>query len=313
MPTIAAVLSTALVPLTSLTSFSIYLAAHPSSPIERFVRRPIKLPIHRDEALDGTLEKDPFDLTDPVIYKDGYPVDAERFWSKTKRLKLGFLLTMLLPLVCNIVQLVFIALSGLEGDKMTRAILVPVLLVPSHLVTVVLGSWYLRQNETSSHWNTTIHLGVNAGIQFLVIAAIALLPSDPFPTSRIHTLVHLPHFSIPKDPIGITRSLLPVLSIPPLLIILSIRRGPPLHFPLTAIYPARISEAIPANADGLDPRKENVSEEVQCTIPDWLLFSYATNVVKRGANSDTMDVWDLPVLQASQRESRALNWMRYNH
>jgi hypothetical protein len=71
---------------------------------------------------------------------------------------------------------------------------------------------------------------------------------------------------------------------------------------MTAVYPARISEAIPPDADGLDPSKENVSEEVQATIPDWLLFSYATSVVRKGSERDTMDVWDLPVLQASQRE-----------
>lgn len=302
MPTLAAVLSTALVPLTSLTSFSIYLAAHPSSPIETLVRRPIKLPIHRDEALDGTLEKDAFDLDDPVIFKDGYPVDAEKFWKKTWRLKLAFLLTMLLPTACNLVQLIFTAISDLEGEQKTRALLIPVLLVPAHLVTLLLGYWYLRQNETSAHWSTTIHLGVDVGMQFLIIAALGLLPSDPFPSSRLHGLIYRPHYTFASDPIGITRSLLPLLQLPPLIIILSIRRGPPLHFPLTAIYPPRINEAIPEHADGLDPTKANVSEEVQANIPDWLLFSYATNVVKKGANSDTMDVWDLPVLQASQRE-----------
>ena len=305
MSNIATLISTGFIPLCSLLSLSIFLAAHPASPVSALVRRPVKLPVHRDEALDGTLENDPFDLDDPVIRKDGYPVDAATFWSRTKRMKVAFLATMLLPIACNIYRLVLIATSHLHGDDHTRSILVPILLIPSHFVTVLLGFWYLAHQDTASHWNTTIHLATNVFMQFLVIASISLLPSDPFPTTRQANDIALAIHSfptLPSSPLRMTRMLLPLLHIPPLALILSIRRGPALHFPLNAIYPPRIVEAIPSHSPGLDSRKGNVNEEVQATIPEWLLFGYATNVVKRGSVAESTDVWDLPVLTSRMRK-----------
>jgi len=268
------------------------------------VRRPVQLPVHRDEAFDGSLDADPFDLDDPVIRKDGYPVDAENFWSQTRGMKLAFLATLLLPIACNLYRLALIVTSHLDGEEHTRAMLVPLMLVPAHLVTLLLGFWYLSHTDTASHWNSTIHLAFNVFIQFLIIASISLLPSEPFPTPREAldiTSMTFPLPKIPSSPLEITRMLLPLLHIPPLALILAIRRGPALHFPLNAIYPSRIVEAIPAHAPGLDPRKGNVNEEVQANIPEWLLFGYATNVVRRGSTADSTDVWDLPVLQSRMR------------
>lgn len=313
MPNLITIFATAAIPASSLISLTIYLTLHPASPILRLVSRPVQLPVHRDEALDGTLEHDPFDLADPVIRKDGYPVDAERFWRRTKWMKLAFLATMLPAVGVNIARLVLIATSHLEGDELTRAMLIPILVIPAHLVTLLMGSWYLRHNEMHAHWNTTIHLAINVFMQFLVIATLTLLPSEPLPTRR-HEFVDLalasfPYPKLPRTAMAWTRLLLPLAHIPPLAIILSIRRGPPLHFPLTAIYPPRITDAIPEGAPGADPTKTNVNEETRATIPEWLIFSYATNVVKRGAVSESTDVWDLPVLQASFREHLVGPWM----
>jgi hypothetical protein len=307
MPNLVTIFATAIIPASSLISLTVYLTLHPSSPILRLLSRPVQLPIYRDEALDGTLEHDPFDLADPVIRKDGYPVDAERFWRRTKWMKLAFLVTMLPAVGVNVLRLVLIATSHLEGDELTRALLVPILLIPSHLVTLLLGFWYLGHNEMHAHWNTTIHLAFNVSMQFLVIATLTLLPSEPLPTRQTGfvdlALASSPFPKMPHTAMQWSRLLLPLLHIPPLAIILSIRRGPPLHFPLTAIYPPRITDAIPDGAPGADPTKTNVNEETQATIPEWLVFSYATNVVKKGSISETMDVWDLPVLQARFRKS----------
>ena len=305
MSNIATIASTALIPFISILSFTVYLAAHPASPISALVKKPVKLPIHRGEALDGTTDADPFDIDDPIIQTDGYPVDAERFWARTRWMKIAFLGTMVAPIVCNIYRLVLIVNSHLQGDALTRTMLVPILLIPSHLVTLLLGFWYLSQKDTISHWSTTIHLAVNVFVQFLIIASISLLPSEPFPTARssagsILTASLFPN--LPSSPLGITRALLPILHMPPLAIILLIRRGPALHFPLDAIYPSKIVEAAPADAPGLNPQKGNVNEEVQATIPEWLLFGYATNVVQRGSVAETTDVWDLPVLQSKMRK-----------
>jgi hypothetical protein len=84
MSDIAPILSTALIPLTSFISLSIYLTSHPSSPALRLFSKSgdIALPTHRDEGLDGALDeldKDPFDIEDPQVLEDGHEVEPERW------------------------------------------------------------------------------------------------------------------------------------------------------------------------------------------------------------------------------------------
>ena len=315
MSNIFAISSAALIPLTSLISLSIYLAVHPSSSVRRLLKpHPIALPTQRDEALDEScenVEEDPLDLEDSVVCDDGTPIEPDRFWASMRKRKVALLCSLSLPFTCNIVLLVFAVLSDSRGQERTTAILVPSLLIPSHLITILLSFWYFRHNDTPSHWSTTIHLSVSIFIQFFVLAIRSLLPSTALPWSPpsapsllLANFTRRDIITLPAaTPLNIVRSLLPILHFPPLLIILCIRRGPPLHFPLKAIYPVKITNAIPADADALDPLKANVTQETQATIPEWLLFGYATDVIRKGHESDGTDVWDLPVLQASARES----------
>lgn len=99
------------------------------------------------------------------------------------------------------------------------------------------------------------------------------------------------------------KALLPVLYLPPLVAILSVRRGPPLYLPFDAIYPSKIVSSVPPDAQSLDPQKANVSPEVQATIPEWLLFGYATDVIRKGYVSESLDVWDLPILPRTLRKA----------
>ncbi|KAK8849677.1 hypothetical protein IAR55_005012 [Kwoniella newhampshirensis] len=299
------IVSSVLLPLTSLTSLTIYLAAHPSSPVLRLLKRPsqIALPTHDGEGLDGSYEsteKDPFDLDDPVVCEDGTPVEPEKFWKTMWKWKLAVVLSMLPPLACNVVLLVFAIISRFaDSDDKHTAILLPSLLLPAQLVTLLLGIWHLGQNEVSSHWATTIHNAANIFIQFIVLSFIALLPSTPLPSSPVSVLALSTSYS--RSPVEILKIVLPFLYLPPLFAILSIQRGPPLYLPLDVIYPRKILDAVPTDSSALDPTKPNVSSEVQTTVPEWLLFSYATNVIKKGYVSDSMDVWDLPILPESLR------------
>lgn len=108
----------------------------------------------------------------------------------------------------------------------------------------------------------------------------------------------------PMTPLRALQSILPVLQFVALVIAVHIRRGPPIHLPLHAIYPAKIVEAIPSEHDSMDPNRRNVSEEVEANILEWLFFSYATPVIKKGSVATSMDVWDVPVLPPSLREFR---------
>ncbi|WVQ79183.1 hypothetical protein IAT38_001279 [Cryptococcus sp. DSM 104549] len=307
MSQILPIVSTAFIPITSFTSLTIYLAAHPASPIHHLLnQRSIALPTHNGEGLDGTTDaptKDPFDLVDPVVCQDGTPVEPSKFWSSQWRLKLAVLLSMVPPLVCNISLLVFTIISNIEDpNERQRAIILPALLLPSQLVALLVSYWHLAQNDVKSHWATTVHNSVDIFTQFIVLSFLALLPSTPVPGSSPSVLVLARVLGLSgTHPVSILKALLPVLYLPPLAAILSVRRGPPLYLPLDAIYPPKIIDAVPATAESLDPTKPNVSPEVQCTVPEWLLFSYATDIIKKGYKADSMDVWDLPILPASLR------------
>jgi hypothetical protein len=311
MSDIAPILSTALIPLTSFISLSIYLTSHPSSPALRLFSKSgyIALPTHRDEGLDGALDeldKDPFDIEDPQVLEDGHEVEPEKFWASMWRRKVALILLLLLPFACNITLLVFTALQPLEQEAKTRALLQPILVIPSHLVTFLLAILYLGHSTTATHWPTTVHLASAITIQFLTLSFLALLPSDPLPRQAPMFLLavfdQMDLFVLPPlTPLNILQPLLPILHLPPFLVMLFIRRGPPLHVDPRIIYPPKITNSIPPLDPILDPSKPNLTEEAEVTVAEWMLFSYATNVIKKGYTAETMDVWDLPVLMANMR------------
>lgn len=273
--------ATAFIPLTSFLSLSIYLSTHPKSPARRLRR--VALPTHQDEPLDA--RKDPFEIGDDGDLGDGHPVNPDQFWRSMKQRKRWLLASLILPFVANIALLVLTVSSN--------AVIPPAMLLSSHIVTIIMALAYLSHADTASHWATTIHLWAALFVQFMVLAVIALLPNEPFLMS---------HASVNIDNTSLLRSALPILHLLPLIIVLFIRRGPPLYVPLDHIYPPKIAEAIPSDHPSLDPKQSNVCEEVQATIPEWLLFGYVTNVVKKGYKADTMDVWDLPVLTHNMRK-----------
>lgn len=291
------IIATALIPATSVISFAVYLVSHPESPARRLSDGRVALPTTRGEGLEG--EKDAFDLDDDLALGDGAAIEPDRFWASQWRRKIALLITLLVAFAANIALLVLSILDNGSSNQPYDPVLPPALLVPSHAITIVLAIWFLSQSETSTHWPTTVHLALGISVQFVVLAIIALLPHEPFPTrSRL-----LDHYSLESvQAIPLLRYLLPVLHIAPLLIILYIRRGPPLYVPLDRIYPPQVIDAVPIEHSSLDSTQRNVCEEVEATIPEYLLFGFVTNVVKRGYKAESMNVWDLPVLTKDMRE-----------
>lgn len=318
LSTLVPALSTAILPLTAFVSLSIFLSTHPRSPTRRFARRRIALPVHSHEGLDGEVDeqdvddKDPFEIDDPMVRSEGMPVNPEKFWSSTWKRKVLLLVSMLLPIGCNIAILVMTALSTYpNADEKSRALAAPSFVAAAHLPTILVMYWYLSHDDTKSNWQTTIHLSTNLCTQFLVIALLALLPSTAPPRRHanvIDTLAMFSRWDVIKVPSMTTlqalQSLLPVLQFITLVIAVHIRRGPPIHLPLHTIYPAKIVDAIPPLHESLDPNQRNVSEEVEANVLEWMFFSYATPVIKKGSVATSMDVWDVPVLPPTLSKSR---------
>ena len=281
----------ATIPAVSLFSLVIYLASSATSPFRPHPTVGIALPVNDNEPLQGsTNPPDAFDLSEEQeAFRDGFPVKEDQFWRRTKHLKIAFVVTLLPAIIWNVVILTRYLASGDEAGKQ----IVSIMLLPAHLISLSLGLSSISQKHQPAHWASVIHLCVATFIQFIVLSTFALLPSTPLP-SPSPELYEIRRFDF-------SRAILPLLHFAPLLIICFVRRGPPLHFPLDAIYPPKITSAVPEGSTSLNPDIPNVSEEVQCTVPEWLLFSYATPVVRMGNERETMDVWDLPILPASLR------------
>ncbi|EKD03427.1 hypothetical protein A1Q2_02282 [Trichosporon asahii var. asahii CBS 8904] len=304
-----AIALTALIPFTSLVSFSGYLTTAEDSPLYLLLhRRGVQLPTN-----DGSLQPqaDPFEIEDPVTLSDGVPVREDSFWRHERMLKIWLLVSMVPPVICNICLLIFSLISskGLEEHERARTILLPILLTPAHVITVVLALKYLGQNKTSTHWPTTWHLFAGLSTQFIILTFLAILPSTPYPRAPTDFIPHaFLNFSRtdtlkmpPLTSVGVLTALLPVFQWFPLWAIISMRRGPPLHMPMKDVYPAKVVESIPPDAKGLDPTVPNVSGEAQVTVVEWFMFSYASTVIDKAKVSDSMDVWDLPILMSAMR------------
>jgi hypothetical protein len=307
------VLSTALLPITSFISLSIFLSTHPRSPTRHLRRKAVALPVHTNEGLDGevdAVEKDPFEIDDPVVRKEGIPVNPRKFWASTWKRKVCLLAAMLLPFGCNIALLVMTALRNYPSlDVRTKALSIPIFILASHIPTIMTMYWYLSHNDVKSNWQTTIHLSADLVVQFLVIAILVLLPPTPPPRRHAEVyfgealftrwdVIKMPHLSAHHT----LYILLPFLQLIPFAIVCFIRRGPPIHLPMKAIYPPKIVEAIPFDHEALDVNVPNVSEEVEANVLEWMFFSYATPVIKKGSTAESMNVWDVPIMPISLRK-----------
>ncbi|BEI79510.1 hypothetical protein CcaverHIS002_0100390 [Cutaneotrichosporon cavernicola] len=300
MAAVIVLAATALIPLVSVVSFSLYLSSHPASPIPLvFRRRQVQLPVIADEGLAPM--RDAFEIENPVVCVDGEPVRPEQFWRRQFQLKVALFATYLLPLAANIALMVLTILSseGLEEHVRVRMLLLPTFLAPAHLATLIMTMWFFGQHETSTHWATTIHLAANMLTQFMVVGFLAIVPSTPMPTKPISVASFAVH--PPVSLISTLTSVLPLLQFIPLFIVLNIRRGPQMYIPIKELLPAKIFEAIPPDHPCLNPDIPNVTDEVAVTIPEWMLFSYSAVLIERSKLNDSIDVWDLPMLQADQR------------
>lgn len=308
-------LTTAALTITALLSLSIYLSTHPESPVRYLLRsKRISLPTHHNEGLldSEREENDPLDIDDPIARNDGTPVGADDFWASMWKRKIALFIVLLCPSGINIASLVLRCLSTNTVED--YQLFTPIFILAAQVVTILIALWHIPQRSTSTSWPTTIILAVNISTQFLAIAVLSLLPSTPVPSRHSSALqVSLkPQWDVFHDPLSLLDVLLPVSYIPAvLLILLCIRRGPPLHISIAHMYPPKILDAVPAQHEALDPSQPNVSAEVQASVLGNLLFMYATPLIKKGAAMESLDFWDVPLLPANMRElgiMALINW-----
>ncbi|KAF8549145.1 P-loop containing nucleoside triphosphate hydrolase protein [Imleria badia] len=265
-----------------------------------FLARPkqpkIQLPTSGEH--NESLLHDPFDVSRPEDFVDGYPINEVAFWNKAGTriiclVRLWKLLVSVLLAVILVLQSLSLGwtFSAGEGDSnLTYALHVA---YAFYLTALAVRSVY--QNAIESHSESMIHL---AGLTFApttLLFAVAMLPtSGPISLSMLQSFSAL---------LGIWYTVL-VLYFIVTVVVFTIPMGPPLHYPSETLYSEKVIKAA-TNRD-----KDNVCGVVGTSVWGYLLFNYTTKVVMLGYTSESLEIGDLPVVPAGMRGTYLYTSMR---
>ncbi|TBU28095.1 multidrug resistance-associated ABC transporter [Dichomitus squalens] len=251
------------------------------------------------EGEEGLL-RDPFDVTEPEDLVDGQPLDEQRFWNRMRLRKI--LLSLLLGAVLAI-QAISLGWSITESDSVD--IMVYSLHTAFALYALILASRSVNQTY-SAHATAIVHLSALTFTAFVFLAITAIIPSSPFPFSGIPAPSSLMWGSAwVKDgaPLGLWYATL-ALYFAAAAVAVTTPRGPKLHFPSERMYSAKTLMQTTSRYE------DNVDEITGASVLDYLLFSYTTKVVMLGYTSESLEIGDLPVLEASMRATALYAQMR---
>ncbi|KAG5641020.1 hypothetical protein DXG03_006373 [Asterophora parasitica] len=237
----------------------------------------IKLPTHSGEDFEEetTRRHDSFDLTAPEDFIDGYPIEADAFWEKSKRRKafMSFLVTAILVIDLNLLgwsiahdEQVDIVVNSISGA------------VSLYLVTIAV----LSVNAVESHSEYICHLWALTTLAFFCLGSTAILPYSPS-VSQYPPGLH--HLWLAKTALYTVESAL----------YLTTSHGPRLYFPPDRIYSEKTIQAT-TNHD-----EENVAGIKAASIYETLLFAYTTKVVLLGNTASSLETGDLPIVPVDMR------------
>ncbi|KAF8609600.1 multidrug resistance-associated ABC transporter [Ceratobasidium sp. AG-I] len=258
----------------------------------------LELPISEDnverERSAHETQKDPFDIVtgDDVI--DGYPLDEDAFWAKTKVSKLAQITVVLLALasVCGHIGW-SVANNNFIG---WNASLLPLCLQALFLVYLLgLSGYLLHTKDISTHWDLTVHTAAVSACGLVALSVAKLLPRTPRFATQSET---------PQNVENILEWLVILLLAISTALASTIPRAPAVYFPPERVYLLK-------SLGSLAPEtRDNVVGEVQASVASVLLFSYVTPIVMLGYQSASMEIKDLPILKASMRAPHIYATMR---
>lgn len=271
-----------------------------SSAIIFVISQPKRLELPTSEDNDerarsaNETQKDPFDIVSRDDVIDGYPLDEDTFWAKTKVSKLAQITAISLALasVCG-----HVGWSIANNDFLGwNASLLPLCLQVAFLVYLLgLSGYLLHTKDISTHWSLTIHTSILSvcGMTALFIAKV--LPHTPRFATQSET---------PRNVENVLEWLVIFLLCVSTALASTIPRAPAVYFPPERVYLLK-------SLDSLAPgNRDNVVGEVQASIASVLLFSYVTPIVMLGYQAASMEIRDLPILTASLRAPHIYATMR---
>ncbi|KAJ7635025.1 multidrug resistance-associated ABC transporter [Roridomyces roridus] len=239
----------------------------------------IQLPLHTE---DNDLQVDPFDVTKPEDITDGYPIDGEAFWAKTRRRKL-FLSVLLAAVVA--LQTCTLTLTLLDGEDGPRVLATYALHLAFALYVFAVAAFAINRNDVQTQSESIWHLAALTALPAFCMAFTAILPNDAVIVASFTETIQRLWYAVLA------------LYIVACVVAWTTPLGPPLHYPPAAIYSPKTVAAV-TNMD-----EENVTGVVGASPWDVLFFSYTTKVVMLGNTAVSLEIGDLPIVPATMRST----------
>ncbi|KAK0452262.1 hypothetical protein EV421DRAFT_888433 [Armillaria borealis] len=263
-----------------------------------FVTRPregkIQLPIHSDD----NDSPDPFDVSQPVDFIDGIPINEKKFWEKMRRRKiiLSFLFAAIL-----ILKTICFGWAIVEDEPSNVASYAIHVFFSLYVLAVAIRS--VNQDAPGPHSESVLHLTTLTTLATVFLGISILLPTNSPPVATsvdasevftwtwvfiffIYTITCLLSFTTP--------------------------RGPPLHYEPKDIYSTKEASAR-TNKDEV-----NVTGVTGASPWGTLFFSYSTKVIMLGNTATSLEISDLPIVPVGLRATfnytrmknavRTINW-----
>ncbi|KIJ61804.1 hypothetical protein HYDPIDRAFT_183028 [Hydnomerulius pinastri MD-312] len=263
---------------TSLTSLFILVLTSRRTP-------PLQLPTSQDESLEDEMTRDPFAVTKPEDLVDGEPVDEVKFWAKMRVWKILLTLTLSALLVVESISLGWFVSNEASQDVLIQR----VLRATSAFYIAALAVRSIGQCNADKHGKSLIHIACLSlvGTSLLFTSAIMPMTASDQGVSSLPGLRYAPL----------------VLYILSLAISSALPTGPPLHYQPSLIYTQKTIEST------TNHQPDNVSQLTGASVISYILFNFATPVVKLG-QGDALEIGDLPIVPANMRATYQFDKMR---
>ncbi|KAF7296399.1 Multidrug resistance-associated ABC transporter protein [Mycena chlorophos] len=233
---------------------------------------------------EAALEQDPFDVTTAEDLRNGDPIDEDVFWAAMKERKQ--LLLVLVGLLFG-VQTAALVVGGFNALGFAR--------FGFAFYVLVVAAFAVGRQTFFEHRASIWHLSLLSVAAIPILGFTALLPDYPYPISS-----NLLPESLPTILWGAAFALYIIIAF----IASTTPCGPALHYPPSAIYSPKITEAITNKV------YNNVSGVANSSPWSILYFSYSTKVVMLGNTAASLEIGDLPILTVDMRATHLFDLMR---
>lgn len=242
------------------------------------------------EELEGGDKVDPFDVSIPLDFLNGTPIDEDKFWDEMRVRKVVQTALLVLLVIFDAISLGWLIIADDSSAEIPHIVASSLQLAFSFYI-LVLSLYTIGEVEVDAHWTSVMHIWGMVSLATALYATRLLLPKSltsapEAPFTKIFDFASLGLYVILFGIASFTN------------------RGPKVHFPPERIYSAKtLSSSAPTVY-------ANVTGYVRESIYSVLLFAYTTPVVMLGYTAESLEIRDLPIVPADMRATPIFTAMR---